>query len=138
MPKNIENLEITDTIVEKQIRNREEIEYDFENEYISEEQADEYIENLKRGLNGIDEYEVVPLILDTDNIMHIELDKKAFEKGIKSISELCGKFVGLVTVGMSKEDAASLLISRETAKHNVELAKIQDIQSKITDETNGI
>ena len=138
MHKNIENLEITDTIVEKQIRNREEIEYDFENEYISEEQADEYVENLKRGLDGIDEYEVIPLILDTDNIMHIELDKKAFEKGIKSISELCGKFVGLVTVGMSKEDAASLLISRETAKHNVELAKTQDIQSKITDEINGI
>lgn len=118
MSENIESLENTDTTVE----NAEGIEQGVS--------LDELADML--ALDDVD------LTLDTENLFGIMIDEKAFAKGVKSISELCGKFVALRTAGMSSEDSASLLISRETAQHNLELARIQETQAKISQELNSI
>lgn len=146
MSRNKENSEITDTTVENQVNNSSEsiecdnLEIDGVPFVVDGEVNDEYstltMDELREMLDEDREEETFKL--DTDNLCETEIDQKLFAKGVKSVSELCGKFSALVSVGFSHEDAASLLISRETAQHNIDIAKIQDTQTKFNNETNSI
>ena len=107
------------------------------------ENTDTTVENEERIEQGINLDELADMLgegvmLDTDNLYDAILDSKAFNKGVKSISELCGKFVALRSVGMSEESASTLLINRETAEHNLELGRIQENQAKVSQELNSI
>lgn len=115
-----ENLEIANTTGENEEEIRQEISFD--------EIADmlETVENE----DG--------LILDMENLYDITINENLFAKGVKSISELCGQFAALRSVGMTEESASTLLINRETAKHNLDIAKIQESQEKIKQELNSI
>lgn len=150
MGKNIESLKITDITVENQVNNsNESIEYnnlkiDSKGLIVNGEidadtiQAGTYQEERSLSLDELEDILNAPFKLDTDNLYGTEIDQKLFAKGVKSVSELCGKFSALVSVGFSHEDAASLLISRETAQHNIDIAKIQDTQTKVNNEINSI
>ena len=60
------------------------------------------------------------LPLDLDNLEGKKYDKKAFQKGINDISEICGKICALTNVGISTQDALSFMINEKTIEHNIE------------------
>lgn len=79
------------------------------------------------------------LPLDLDNLEGIKFDKKAFQKGINDISEMCGKICALTNVGITAQDALSFMINERTIEHNltnqklindnnVDIAKIQAVK----------
>lgn len=59
----------------------------------------------------------------------VAVDIEAFQKGISSVSELCGAITALVNVGINPHKAMDYLVDKEASKeifaHNIEIAKIQ-------------
>lgn len=76
--------------------------------------------------------------VDLDELQGASLDVEAFDRGMASVSEFCGKFVGLTSVGISKEDAFTLLLNRETCEHNQIMAEIQGVQVEVEKEKMSI
>ena len=155
MSKNIENLEITDTTVENEVNNsNERLEYnnleiddapfiidgELEEDAI---QAGVYpeeclsIEDLRDLISESDDEEI-PFTLDVDNLYKTEIDQKLFAKGVKSMSEIAGQIVALTTVGIDAKDALDVILNRETIKHNIDIAKINDVQDRHKKEMDSI
>ncbi|MGL4452324.1 MAG: hypothetical protein ACRCX8_18895 [Sarcina sp.] len=76
--------------------------------------------------------------VDLDELQGTTLDVEAFDRGVASVSEFCGKFVGLISVGISKEDAFTLLLNRETCEHNQVMAELQGVQVEAEKEKMSI
>ena len=71
---------------------------------------------------------VIALHLDND-VKDVTIDVEAFQKGMHSVSELCGAITALANVGINPHKAMDYLVDKEASKeifaHNIEIAKIQ-------------
>lgn len=107
-----------------------------ENEWVNVEMADEgelvgdtLIQMDMNELNEIinDEIDEVEdeksMRLDISNVLDIQLDKKEVAKGIKSISEICGKIIGLKSCGLDSSQALEYVLNEMTIEHNQKLNK---------------
>ena len=101
------------------------------------EEKDLDMEELTQGIEVPQGEYFLPM--DLDNLEGVKFDKKAFQKGISDISEVCGKICALTNVGVSMQDALSYMINESTIKHNlvnqkminennIDIAKIQVVK----------
>lgn len=93
-----------------------------EKNLFTEEQVEEMLQEL------VDQYEdkIPPIQFITENLTEVEFDEKAFQEGINEISKTCGIITGLFNVGCSEAFILDLILNRETIKHNLESAKINN------------
>lgn len=66
--------------------------------------------------------------IDPDNILDVEFDAEAFQRGVNAMSEMCGKITALVNVGLTPTMALSYIAgseeSKQVAAHNLEVSKV--------------
>lgn len=66
--------------------------------------------------------------IDPDNILDVEFDAEAFQRGVNAMSEMCGKITALVNVGLTPTMALSYIAgseeSKQIAAHNLEVSKV--------------
>lgn len=92
-------------------------------------------------LNALEDIfsDLIGVGLDTSELEDIKIDKKEFEKGVKSVSKIAGMFSCLKNVGMDTDSAFSYIINERNIEHSQimqkminkdqkEVAKIQSLQ----------
>lgn len=58
-------------------------------------------------------------------LMELEdYDLDEFKRGLKETSYLAGKITAILNAGLSESSALDLILSMETVKHNIEVAKL--------------
>ena len=84
--------------------------------------------------------EITPKIfISTESCGGIELDKKEFAKGVKEVSNICGRISAILSTGVSKESVIDIImnlqniefnkiVNTENNNTNKETAKLQNIQ----------
>lgn len=84
--------------------------------------------------------EVLPkVVCNTNDLQDFQLNGKMFQKGVNSVSEICGQFSALTNVGIDKTGAIDIImniqniefnkiVNTENNTTNKETAKIQNIQ----------
>ena len=70
------------------------------------------------------EESIPEVTVDTEEVQNISLDKKEFEKGIKSVSYFCGQYSALKNVGVDNGSCIDIIISLMNSKHNLEMNKL--------------
>jgi hypothetical protein len=76
-----------------------------------------------------EQLELLGGVTDTDKLPPFEIefeqyDVDEFDRGIKETSYVCGKITALFNAGFSEGSVLDYLLSTETIKHNLEIAKI--------------
>ena len=98
-------------------------------ESLSKEQLIELVYNL---LNQKDK----EIQIGTDDLETISIDKSEFEKGVKSISSICGGLSALMSIGIDLQSAIELVLNERNISYNLELNKMtcesNERQAKIT------
>lgn len=59
--------------------------------------------------------------VDTENIQNLELDKKEFTKGLKSMSLIAGQFCALTSVGIDNASAIDVIVNMANTEFNLKL-----------------
>lgn len=69
------------------------------------------------------------ICIDTEKLENSKIDSESFEKGVKSLSYLCGAITALVNVGINPNKAMDYLTEKEASecamRHNLEIMSIQ-------------
>lgn len=86
-------------------------------ENLSKEQLIELVYNL---LNQKDK----EIQIGTDGLETISIDKSEFEKGVKSISSICGSLSALMSIGIDLQSAIELVLNERNISYNLELNKM--------------
>jgi hypothetical protein len=77
--------------------------------------------------------------VNLENVQSLEFEADEFEKGLKSVSYICGMITGLSNVGLNKEQIMDYVVNEQNIKFNKNLnkmtcdsnektAKIQNVQ----------
>lgn len=84
--------------------------------------------------------DVLPkVVCNTNDLQDFQLNGKMFQKGVTSVSEICGQFSALTNVGVGKAEAIDIImniqniefnkiVNTENNTTNKETAKLQNIQ----------
>ena len=88
-------------------------------EGLSKEQLIELVYNL---LNQKDK----EIQIGTDELETISIDKSEFEKGVKSISSICGSLSALMSVGVDLQSAIELVLNERNISYNLESLEINN------------
>lgn len=62
--------------------------------------------------------------LDTSEVANSKIDKKEFEKGIKDMSRIAGRFSVLRNVGMSEEAIITYMLNDRNIEHSQAMQKV--------------
>lgn len=68
-----------------------------------------------------------PCKIPLDNLAtdkNIKIDNAEFTRGLKDSSYFSGLYTGFVNIGISVEDAVSLILNKMNIEHNIECSKI--------------
>jgi hypothetical protein len=88
-----------------------------------EEKKEEILEldadQLEELLNNSDMDKLPPIKIDFE-----DYDVKEFQRGIHEISYVCGQITALFNAGLSESSVLDYLLSTQTIKHNIDVAKI--------------
>ena len=100
---------------------------EFENEELEQENMsledmdkEQLIELVYNLLNQKDK----EIQIGTDELETISIDKSEFEKGVKSISSICGSLSALMSVGVDLQSAIELVLNERNISYNLELNKM--------------
>lgn len=84
--------------------------------------------------------EVLPkVVCNTNDLQDFQLNGKMFQKGVDSVSSICGQYSALTNVGVGKSEAIDIImniqniefnkiVNTENNTTNKETAKLQNIQ----------
>lgn len=74
--------------------------------------------------------EIMPKVqLDVSDLADANIDIEECKRGIKETSFMCGQFVALMSVGLTKEQAYNIVLNESTGRINVEQSKYQQLQA---------
>lgn len=62
--------------------------------------------------------------VDTENLEDIKFNKTEFQKGVKSVSEVCGMITALANAGVSPTDALSYVMNERNTQANIKLTEM--------------
>lgn len=115
------------------------------------------VPNEEEDIEGMDSMEMIEemlqdmikIELDTSDLVGTKIDKKEFEKGVKSISKVAGIFSCLKNIGMTEEAIVTYMLNERNIEHSqamqkyvndaqLEMAKIGVKTQQVMDEQNQI
>lgn len=108
---------------------------ELENELLENEEQELYTQEEIAEIIG----NILPeVLLDTEELNNKTIDSKEFEKGIKSVSEICGQYSALRSVGVDNNSAIDIIMNimnveynketnKQTCENNLEVAKEQSV-----------
>lgn len=103
---------------------------EFENEELElNEQESVSLEDLDKDeliniIYSLSEQKDKEIQIGTDELETISIDKSEFEKGVKSISSICGGLSALMSIGIDLQSAIELVLNERNISYNLELNKM--------------
>lgn len=90
----------------------------------SQDEEEVSMEELLEYINETIEESLSKIEINTEECQNCKLNKEEFEKGVVSMSYMCGQISALQSCGLTASESLSFINGREIEKHNKELQKL--------------